>query len=81
MILWIVVGWITCWLYAAGAYCADLQRCAPDSALKHYREDLCFSLGLGLFGPIAAISCTFSTEFLRYGWSLLPYREKSKEVA
>jgi uncharacterized membrane protein YedE/YeeE len=66
-----VVFWLACGVYAAGAEFAYFQGRFPMLAKEDYRTDLgtAFLIGL-LFGPIGAVCATFYTGFLHYGWRL-----------
>ena len=69
MIALIVLAWIACGIFAAGAECA---RRWPASATDSYREDLGCAVFFGIWGTIAVLVAIPLTGFLKYGWTLLP---------
>lgn len=69
----IVLAWLGCSVFAAGAFFADLQGMYPEEGEfneRMRRYDAGAAWGLSLLGPMAVVVALFSTGFLKHGWRL-----------
>ena len=62
-----IVFWIICGVLAYGITFGHFHRNHPSIAEKNYRQNMSFSVGIGLIGPIGLIVIFFHSGFAEHG--------------
>jgi hypothetical protein len=75
LVISVVVGWSLCAVLSTGYGLAYERGQWPS--IFNYRDALAFNLLFGLWsGPVGLIIAFFTSDFGRYGWEILPQKDK-----